>query len=72
METELTHARLVDEIKPTINALRRNIRIARTLALHMDRPSCRYDHALSALAELEADMKTVIEEAIAEEEEVSW
>lgn len=76
MDNELTHAQLVDETGPTIDVLRRNIRIARKLAVHMDRPTCRYDHALSALAELEAEMKIVAQEAMehdteAEGEEVN-
>ncbi len=69
MDNELTHAQLVDETGPTIDTLRRNIRIARKLAVHMDRPTCRYDHALSALAELESDMKTVAQEAMEHEQE---
>jgi len=64
MDNEMTHAQLVDETVPTIDVLRSNIRIARKLALHMDRPTCRYDHALSALAEVEADMNTVAQEAV--------
>jgi len=64
MEVTLQHAQLVDETAPALDALRRNIRIARTLALHLDRPTCRYDHALNALAEVEADMKTVSQEAV--------
>ena len=64
MEIELTHAQLVDETAPTIDQLRKNIRMARLLALQMDRPACRYDHALSALAELEAELKVLAEEAI--------
>ncbi len=69
MDNELTHAQLVDETAPTIDTLRRNIRIARKLAVHMNRPTCRYDHALSALAELEADMNTVAQEALEHDSE---
>ena len=37
MDNELTHAQLVDETGPTIDVLRRNIRIARKLAVLLHR-----------------------------------
>ena len=67
-DLEMTHAQLVDETTPVIATLRRTIRIARELALKMDRPSSRYDHALLALGEFEAEMKYLVQEDIDRED----
>jgi hypothetical protein len=69
MDLELTHAQLVDETAPTIAALRRNITLARELALHMNQPVDRHDQALSSLNELEDEMKTLVQQEFDREQE---
>lgn len=69
MNIELTHAQLVDETAPTIASLWRNINLARELASRMNRPTDRYDRALTSLAELEAEMKTLVQAEIDRETE---
>ena len=69
MDFAMTHAQLVDETAPTITALRRNLTLARELALHMNRPVDRHDRALLLLVELESDMKTLVQAEIDREQE---
>jgi hypothetical protein len=68
-EDEMTHAQLLDETAPTIDSLRRTIRIARQLAVHMNRTPNRYDHALLALGELESELKYLVQEEIEAEKD---
>ncbi len=69
MDLEMTHAQLVDETAPTITALRRNITLARELAFVMHRSTDRHDQVLSSLAELESDMKTLVQAELDREQE---
>ena len=70
MDIELTHAQLVDETATTIATLRRNIILARELAFIMNRATVRHDHVLGALAELESEMKTLVQMELEREQEV--
>lgn len=69
-DLDLTHDQLIDETKSSIDTLKRNVRAARIIALQCDRPTCRYDHTLGALAEIEAEMRWLVEASIEREHEL--
>lgn len=59
MDNMATHDQLLDETGAILETVRRNIRAARELALHMDMEPRRYDQILRNVQSAELEVRTI-------------